>query len=183
MALAHAFAWFDHALPVERGDGVESEDFDAAVVGEEAGAGDADIVEDDEVALLEEGREVAEAAVFEGLGVAVDDEHAGGVALRERAAGDELGREVVVEVVGAEHRGGVRVGVGEEGRKKRRVGGFSGLRDQGEGKWSQPPESGGLLMSGAVRVPMAVRGSLGNWRRHAAERSGQMSGGNVARSS
>ncbi len=118
MALAHAFTWFDHALPVDWGDGVESEDFDAAVVGEEAGAGDADIVEDDEVALVEEGREVAEAAVFEGLGVPVDDEHARGVALRERAAGDELGREVVVEVVGAEHRGGVRVGVGGRGGKE-----------------------------------------------------------------
>lgn len=103
VSLAHALAGTDHADPVVRGDCVEAEDFDAAVVREEAGAGHADIIEDDEVGGVYERGEITERAVFPAVFRAVHDQHAGGIALGERSAGDEFVGQVVIEVFGAEH--------------------------------------------------------------------------------
>ena len=96
-----AFAGFDHAAPEGGAVGFEAEDF-AVVVGEEAGGDDAGVVEDDAVLGLEVGGEVAEEAVFDEAGGAVDDQHAGGGAVGKGGAGDEFRGQVVVEV-GGEH--------------------------------------------------------------------------------
>ncbi len=96
-----AFAGFDHAAPEGGAVGFEAEDF-AVVVGEEAGGDDAGVVEDDAVLGLEVGGEVAEEAVFDEAGCAMDDQHAGGGAVGEGGAGDEFRGQVVVEV-GGEH--------------------------------------------------------------------------------
>lgn len=96
-----AFAWFDHAAPEGGALGFEAEDF-AVVVGEEAGGDDAGVVEYDAVLGLEIGGEVAEVAVFDQAGEAVDDHHAGSGAIGEGGAGDEFRGQVVVEV-GREH--------------------------------------------------------------------------------
>jgi hypothetical protein len=70
--------------------------------GEEARGQDAGVVEDEEIAGLEELREVGEEVVAEGAGGAVEDQHPAGAALGGRVLGDQFFRQVEVEV-GDEH--------------------------------------------------------------------------------
>ncbi len=101
-ARAHFLAGADEAFPGGGVGGLEFDDLDLPVVGEEARADDAGIVEDQQVVLFDEVREVGEACVIDLAGVAVDDEHAASVAPLGRAGGDEFLGEEVVEIVGAE---------------------------------------------------------------------------------
>ena len=80
----------------------------AGAGGEEARGQDAGVVENEEIAGLEELREVGEEVVAECSGGAVEDQHTAGAALGGRVLGDEFGGKIVMEV-GDEHR----VGAGE----------------------------------------------------------------------
>jgi hypothetical protein len=81
--------------------GAEEEDLDVAVVArfaaEEAGGKDAGVVDGETVAGAEVGGEVAEGAIFQGAGRAMDDEHAGGGAVREGLLSDQLVRQVIIK--------------------------------------------------------------------------------------
>ncbi len=74
----------------------------AGAAGEESGGDDPGVVEDEEVSGAEICRKVGEGVVLECACGAVDGEHATGSADRGRRLGDELFREVEVEV-GDEH--------------------------------------------------------------------------------
>ena len=65
---------------------------------EEAGGHNAGVVQDEEVAGTKEGGEVADVVVAESPGFARDNQEAGRVAGLDRLLGDQLGRQVVVEV-------------------------------------------------------------------------------------
>jgi len=77
--------------------------------GEEARWQDAGVVENEEIAGLEELREIGEEVVAECSGGAVEDEHTAGAALGGRVLGDEFGGQVVMEV-GDEHWVGIQGG-------------------------------------------------------------------------
>ena len=78
------------------------EDFDAAGVAgamaDESGFEDAGVVEDEQIGWLEECGEVFKRAVFPGFGLAVEDQHAGTVALFRGLLGDQLFGEVIIEL-------------------------------------------------------------------------------------
>ena len=74
--------------------------FDAAgvagAVADEAGFKDAGVVEDEEIGWLEVGREVFKRTVFPGLCFAVEDQHAGAVAVFGGLLGDQrLGQFII----------------------------------------------------------------------------------------
>lgn len=83
-------------------EGTEEEDFhfagEAGAMTVEAGGDDTGVVEDEAIAGLDVGGEVAEVVVVEGLGRAIEDEHAGIGAAGKGVAGDEFVWEVVVKV-------------------------------------------------------------------------------------
>jgi hypothetical protein len=101
VADSELFPWADHALPAGGCEGFETQDF-VAFVGEEAGGDDSGVVEDEEIAGEQELGDVAEGAMLDLTGGAVNDHHAGRGAVGERFAGDEFRRKMVVEV-GGEH--------------------------------------------------------------------------------
>ena len=78
------------------------ENFDAAGVAgamaDESGFEDAGVVEDEEIGWLEECWEVFKRAVFPGFGFAVEDQHAGTVALFRGLLGDQRFGEVIIEL-------------------------------------------------------------------------------------
>ncbi len=73
----------------------------ACAVAEEAGGEDAGIVQDDEFIAVEEFRQIVEGGVLEFAGEAIEEEHAGGIALSGRPLCDLGRRERIVEIVGA----------------------------------------------------------------------------------
>jgi len=75
--------------------------------GEEARGQDAGVVQNEEIAGLEELREVGEEVVAKCSGCAVEDQHTARSALGGRVLGDEFGGQVVMEV-GDEHWVGVQ---------------------------------------------------------------------------
>ncbi len=79
---------------------------EAARGGEEARGKHAGVVEDQQVAGLEQRGQVGEVVVGEGAGAAVERHHAAAAAHRGRLLRDEVFGEVVVEV-GDEHKGRV----------------------------------------------------------------------------
>ena len=70
----------------------------AGTVTDEAGFEDAGIVEDEKVVGVEVCGEIAKCAVLPGLRLAIEDQHAGAVALRQGMLGDQLLREVIIEL-------------------------------------------------------------------------------------
>jgi hypothetical protein len=70
----------------------------------EPGGDDLGVVEDEEIARLEPLPEVGEGGVIAAVGVTFEDEQAGGIPLRSRVLGDQLGGKMKVEI-GDQHSG------------------------------------------------------------------------------
>ncbi len=100
---AHAATGFHEALPAARGDFLEEEKLDLAIVGEHAGADHARVVQHDAVAGTQVAREVGEALVRNFAGGAVEHEHARCVASLERPRGDQFLGEVKIVVAELVH--------------------------------------------------------------------------------
>jgi hypothetical protein len=112
VASADFAAGADEGIPVPCSVGAGEEDFDLAAwlllaargqaVGEETGGDDSAVVEDEQVAWVQEGWEIGEAAVCERIFGAIQDQHAAGAAFGGRLLGDEFFWQVEVEVGDAE---------------------------------------------------------------------------------
>lgn len=97
------------------GEGMEDEDLRGPAPlasGTEPGGTDPGVVDDEEVAAAEQGREVAEGAVL-GRAPGGEVEEPRGVALGERPLGDPLSGQRVVEVGGRRPLGAGRAGAGQ----------------------------------------------------------------------
>ena len=99
----HFFSGPDEAPPVGGIGSVGADDFDRPIVGKEAGRDDFRVVEDEEVIGWEEVGKVRELVMRNLARGPVDDHHARGRAIIERARSDEFLREVVMKV-GKLHR-------------------------------------------------------------------------------
>ena len=88
---------------MERVRTLHAQQLGSLVVGEEACRDHPGVVEDKEIALAHKACEVGEEEVFDPSGLAVDEHHARGLPLIEWVLGNELGRELVVKIIGA-HR-------------------------------------------------------------------------------
>lgn len=84
---------------------LEKEEFETAIVGEGAGGNDFGVVEDGEIAGLEEGGEIGEETVLDEAGMAMEHHHARRGAVREGAGGDEGGGKRVIVVAQEEAQG------------------------------------------------------------------------------
>lgn len=90
-------------MPVGVVGGFDEEPFDAALGGGagdvESGGEDAGVVEDEKIGGVEEVGEVAGVAVFDGIGLEVDDHEAGVITLVGGVLGDEvLGQGVIKKI-------------------------------------------------------------------------------------
>ena len=85
---------------------LEEEEFEPAIIGERARGDDFGIVEDGEVARLEERGEIGEEPVLDEPGAAMEHHHAGGGAVGEGMGGDERLGEGIVVIAQEEAHGG-----------------------------------------------------------------------------
>ncbi len=108
-AWADTFAWADEGPPVVALDFLGEEDFEGAAgagfMAAETGGDDAGVIDDEDVATAEEGGEVGEAEVLEGAGGAVHGQEPGLVTFPSGELGDQLGWQVIVELVRAHGQG------------------------------------------------------------------------------
>ena len=107
-ALANPFRRPAEDFPETRPGLPDEQEFDLRLAARapEPGRHDPGVVEDQDVAGAHEPGEFAEPAVVDRPGVPVDDHQPGVVAMREGMLGDELRREIVIEIGDAERLAG-----------------------------------------------------------------------------